>query len=202
MSAVAVTPEPVDVLLTRSFEVPLEEGDGRTVVARIVPYNEVAMVADPPQFTPYREAFLPGSVTNAENRVDAFVNVNHEQGFDKVIGFARSELLEDRQDGCWATLRVLPGAVGDKALELVREGVLGALSLEFKSLRQRRVDGVVERIRVHVNAVSLVRRGAYPSAQVMAVREDVVLADPDTLPVLDPQVAERLAGYGVKMSGV
>lgn len=199
MSAVPQTVE--DALLTRSFEVPLQEGDGRNIVARIVPYNEVTTVADPPSFELYREAFLPGSVTNAENRVDAYVNVDHEQGFDRVIGFARSELLEDRPDGCWATLRVLPGDVGDKALELVREGVLGALSLEFKSLRQRRtVEGVVQRIRVHVNRVSLVRRGAYPSAQVMAVREapvvDVGLSRP-----LDPGLAERLAGHGVRLFG-
>lgn len=185
------------LLMQRTFSTALQEGDGRTIVARIVPYGEVATVVDPPSRDAYRESFVAGSVTNAENRVDAYVNVDHERGFDKVIGFARSELLEDRADGCWATLRVLPGEVGDKALALVREGVLGALSLEFKALRSRLVDGVVQRLRVHVHGVSLVRRGAYPSAQVMAVRAEPVFDAADIPTTLDPQVAATLARFGV-----
>src|SRR5262245_15377041 len=89
------------VTLVRRFELPLADSwDGRTLDVRVVPYDTPATVADPPDWAPYREAFLRGAfdkqlTTPGRDRV--WMNVEHEQGFRGAIG--RSLRFDDRQDG-------------------------------------------------------------------------------------------------------
>jgi HK97 family phage prohead protease len=159
--------------LTRVFEAPLQDGwDGRTLETRIAPYNVAAEVADPPWFHPYREMFLPGAFerqVKAPDRVKVFLNFEHEQGLRGIVGHGLS--LNDRDDGLYGSFRVHENQDGDKALQLINEGLLTGLSLEFRPQRSRRVDGVVQRIRAHIDNVSLCRDPAYSEAQVLAVRE-------------------------------
>lgn len=160
---------------TREFPVEFAAvGDGRTIDARIVPYNISARVSDPPDFTPYEEAFVPGAFErqlNAPNRVNIWLNFEHEQGIRGVIGHGVE--LQERADGLYGSFRVHDNPDGDKALSLVREGLLTGLSLEFASLRSRVVDGVTQRVRAHIDKVALCRaeKAAYEGAAVLALRE-------------------------------
>jgi HK97 family phage prohead protease len=157
--------------LIREVSVDLEaEGDGRTLISRLVPYNEIATVSD--GGAPYQEMFLPGafkSQMRAAHRIKAFLNFRHRQGFEDQIGYAKS--VEDREDGLHGHLRVLDGPQGDKALALLEAGVLDKLSVEFQPLKDRIVNGVVQRVSARLVGVGLVPEGSYPSAAVLAVRE-------------------------------
>jgi HK97 family phage prohead protease len=160
--------------LVRSFELPLADSwDGRTLDVRIVPYNRSAVVSDPPDFRPYQEMFMPGAferqLTTA-GRDKVLLNFEHEQGIRGVVG--HSLRFADSGDELIASFGVHENSDGDKALLMVREGLLTGLSLEFAALSSRRVGGVVQRLRAQLDKVSLCRYPAYPDAQVLAVRQE------------------------------
>jgi len=155
------------------------EGDGRTIEARIVPYNTPTEVVDLPEHggtgVPYVERWLPGAFekqANAANRVEVYLNFEHEDGLRGIVGHGVA--LHEADDALYGTFRVHPGADGDKALHMVNEGLLTGLSIEAIPTRTRRtVDGIVERVKARLDKVSLCRGGrvAYQDAQVLAVRE-------------------------------
>jgi HK97 family phage prohead protease len=182
-------------------EVPLEvaDGDGRTIEARIIPYGETATICDPPEYVTQQERFAPGAFSkqiNAAHRVRVWLSTLHEQGLRGIIG--HGETLEDRDDGVYASFRVHENADGDKALMMVREGLLPSMSVEFIDLQPTPArNGIVERVRCHLDRVSLVPIGAYSGAQVLALREP-----PIVLPRLSPlndELAASLAGRGFKL---
>jgi len=182
--------------IVREFPVELAEGDGRTIDLRVVPYNTVARVADPPSWEPYDEMWMPGAFAGqlqAANRVEVFLNFEHQQGLQGIIGHGAE--LRDTPAGLEGTFRVHDNADGEKALSLVREGLLRGVSLEAKPMRSTREGGVVQRLKAHLDKVSLVRTGrpAYKDAMVLAVRT----RPPEPVPVFDPDLAARLARVGV-----
>lgn len=172
-------------------------GDGRTLIARIVPYGVTARVADPPDYLPYDECFEKGAFdrqVNAANRVGVFLNFRHRQGLGDIVG--RGVKLEERPDGLHGEFRLLAHSDGEKARELIEAGDLNELSLEFRPVRQRVVDGVVHRVKVILDAVALTPTGSYPGAEVLALREeaDIEFPPPDPLE-FDPELAARLARF-------
>lgn len=178
-------------IFVREFPVEFAEtGDGRTIDARIVPYNVPARVADPPDFTPYEETFLPGAFerqTRAADRVKIWLNFEHEQGIRGIVGHGIE--LHDRADGLYGSFRVHDNPDGEKALALVREGLLTGLSLEFAALRSRVVEGVTQRLRAHIDKVSLCRTPAFADARVLALREAQEEADAEA-PAEEPPAEE------------
>ncbi len=187
--------------LRREFPVELAEGDGRTIEATIVPYNTPAVVADPPDFKAYREEWLPGAFekqTTAVDRVKVWLNFEHNQGLAGVIGHGVT--LEERGTSLHGVFRVHNNSDGDKALELVREGLLTGMSLEAIALRSRTTAaGVTQRLRAHLDGVALCRFPAYKDAQVLAVREEPVAVARafEPVPGMDEQTVARLAALGV-----
>ncbi len=198
--------------LRREVSVEVAEGDGRTLVARLVPYNEVANVND--GGGPYQEMFLPGAFnaqTRAANRIKAFLNFRHSQAFGDQIGHATK--IDDLADGLHGEMYVKPGPHGDDALHFVREGVLNKLSIEFQPLKDKIVDGVVHRVSARLLGVALVPEGAYSGAEVIAVREgeelpEELVQSEDDAPVttreavspvspLSPEVMEILERVGI-----
>jgi HK97 family phage prohead protease len=183
------------------------EGDGRTIEARIVPYNTSTQVVDDPKHggtgVPYIERWLPGAFdkqTNAANRVKVWLNVEHEPGFRAVVGHGVA--LRSDPDALYGTFRVEPGLDGDKALHMVNEGVLTGLSVEAIPTRSRKtVDGIIERVRAVLDKVSLVRDGlaAYEGAQVLAVRE---APDPEPEPDEPEPVPEPDPGRAAEVDAV
>lgn len=151
-------------------------GDGRTLHTRIIPWNTPAQVSDPPHYRPYRESWSPGAFDkqlNAANRVDVLMNFEHEQGIGGVVG--RGIQLSNEPDGLHGVFRMLGGSDGDKALELVNEGVLTGLSVEAVVRNSRPdKDGLVVRTEGRLVNVALCRtsRAAFKDAQVLAVRQE------------------------------
>jgi Escherichia/Staphylococcus phage prohead protease len=161
-------------VIRREFPAVLEPtGDGRTLDLRIVPYNTVARVSD--GGPAYDEMWMPGSFEkqlNAANRV--LVNVEHEKGFGGVVG--RGAEFRDSDEGFDGSFRLLAGPDGDKALELVTDGVLTGVSLEAVALKsERTAEGVVKRVKARLLNIALCRFPAFKEAQVLAVRESAVL---------------------------
>jgi len=136
---------------------------------RIVPFNTPTQVSDfgGPAYT---ETWLPGAFekqTKAANRV--WLNFEHEAGLGGIVGHG-VELVE-RDDALYGTFRAHENADGDKALQLVNEGLLPGVSLEAIPLRSQQRNGIVERVRARLDKVSLCRFPAFDQARVLAVRE-------------------------------
>lgn len=160
------------------FTVP-EDDDGRTVVGRIVPYNEIADVVemnDEGELVKYRETFPPVSLTKmmqgAHARGDDYsfmrFTLDHEDDFGHRIGFAKS--VESRDDGAWAWLRLYESDDLPKVRSMLTESHTG-LSVEFVATRSRtRDDGVVERLGVHIGTVTATPQPMYAGAKIMALR--------------------------------
>lgn len=149
------------------------DGDGRTVVGRIVPYNEVVEFVDPwDGMKVKRERFVPGafakqSSPGAWSRVR--LSHEHDEGFENNIGYGRS--IEDRDDGAYASFRLYETDAA-KAREMI-EHSHGGLSLEFEPRGRDKedTDGVIVRDSVHVRRVGITNDPAYRGAKVLAVRE-------------------------------
>jgi HK97 family phage prohead protease len=129
---------------------------------------------------------------NAANRV--LMNFEHQPGVGGVVG--RGVEFRDSDEGFEGSFRMLSQQDADKALELVNEGVLTGVSLEAKPLKSIREDGVVKRVKAHLDNIALCREPAFEGAQVLAVRE----APPEELePVtveLNSDVDARLERLG------
>lgn len=187
-------------LLHREFAAEISASDGRTVDVRIVPYGETAIAADggagQARGIPYEEEFVAGVFNHqlrAANRVLA--NFEHQPGIGGVVGHGIA--LREESDGFYGSFRLHETNDGDKALTLVREGVLDGVSLEFAPVKSTRTRaGVVQRQKAHLDSIALCRNPAYKSAKVLAVREEILL-DEDLLPnAPDPEVLERLERLG------
>lgn len=184
--------EPREMLL-REFPVEVSEGgDGRTLEARIVPYNTPTQVVDRVENggtgVPYMESWAPGAFdrqSSAINRVKVWLNFEHERGLRGIVGHGVE--LDSRDDALYGTFRVHDNSDGNKALQMVRDGLLTGISLEALPLRTRRTaEGIVERVRAHLEKVSLCRVGAYSDAAVLALREEPPPEDDEPEPAPEP----------------
>jgi len=160
--------------IERRYAGPVEVGDGRTIVGLCAPYDRVATVSD--GGLPYQEVIRNGAFrrsTKAPHRT--LLNYEHRTDLGNVIGPA-TELVE-RDDGLYGTFRVLPGALGDHALEVIRSGACTGLSVSAALHPQgsRLVDGVVERNLLILDHVAVTASPAYDGAEVIALRSGQVL---------------------------
>lgn len=186
-------------MLKREFVAELAEAsDGRTLEGLCVPYNQPADVADitPQGVRAYREMFVKGAFQRAVKApFRVWLNFEHNEGFNNVLGSGVE--FEERDDGLYGKLKIDEGPEGDKALRMYRQKILESLSVEFKPMtRDKKIDGVVVRDNVHLNAVALCRQGAYDGAKVLAVRqqEPVRFERPKDLP---EDVVEKLRRHGI-----
>jgi HK97 family phage prohead protease len=199
------------VTLARSFESVDIEADGRNVFLRCVPYDTRAQVSDPPSYLPYEEEFARGafaSAARAPNRT--LLEFEHfHPGLSGILGHGVE--LEEKDDALYGRFRVTKHPDGDKALELIHEGVLRAASVFFDPIKTARTaEGVLRRLKVRLDRVALCRVGSYPTAEVLAVRSGIVTVDDDeeddTPPVVtastlpfDPDLARDLAERGIRV---
>lgn len=198
----AVTDGPETII--RTFAAEMSAGEGRTIDVRVVPYGERITHNDGlggvPKGVPYQEEWIPGAFAGQEraaNRV--LVNFEHQEGLAGVIGHGTA--LLERSDGLYGSFRMHETPDGDKALMLVREGVLGGVSLEAKGRKSYRTrDGVIQRVKAHLVNIALCRSPAYTGAVVLAVREEAEIVDEEFLPVqLDPELIERCRSLGIAL---
>lgn len=189
-------------VLHRTFEATAVEVEGRTVDVRVVPFGEIARVADPPDYRPYDEQWMPGVFDhqlNAANRVHA--NYEHGTGILNIVGHGL-KLRSEPGDGYHLSVKMHDTSGGDTALELLRDGALPGVSLEARAVKSiRSAAGVVQRVKANLVGVAFCRNPAFAGAQVLAVRQEPeVILDADLLPTdLDPETVERCRRLGVAL---
>jgi HK97 family phage prohead protease len=191
-------------VLLRSFDAPIEV-EGRTVDVRVVPFGEVARVADPPRWEEYDEEWMPGCFDhqlNAANRIHA--NYEHMEGPANIVGHGIT--LRSESDGYHVTAKIHRSNAGDATLELLRDGALPSVSLEARAVRNVRTEaGVTQRVKAHLRGFAFCRQGAFAGAQVLAVRnqdddEPEVTIDAAYMPVdMDPELVERCRRLGIAL---
>jgi HK97 family phage prohead protease len=157
----------------------------RIIDMRIVPWDTTAMTAEGP------ERFARGAFRGT-NAADVSVEAIGPHGVEpgvRLVG--RGESIEERDDGAYLSARISRTAAGDELLQLVSDGVYRRVSVVFAPLRSRSLGGVAERQLVDLRRVGIVERGAYPAAEVLAVRSQEGAAamserEPEPTPVPDP----------------
>lgn len=166
------------VELFRDFVGALElddDGDGRTIYGCAVPYDTPTLVADRDAGIPYMETWKRGAfraVVRDPSRV--MLTFGHAADvLSNQIGGAVK--LTETERGLETVFRALPGPDGDKALELIRAGLVRGLSVHAVIPRtgtRTKPDGTVERTLVaKLPHVALVAEAAYAGAAVTAVRD-------------------------------
>jgi phage head maturation protease len=188
-------------VLVREFVATDLEVTGRTVDVRLVPFGEVARVADPPDWKPYDEEWMAGAFDhqlNAANRIHA--KYGHSQSVIDVVGHGIT-LRSVPGDGYHVTTKIHETLQGETTLELLRDGALPCVSLEARPVKSiRTAAGVVQRFKAHLTGFAFCRQGAFAGAQVLAMREapDEIVMDEDLLPVsIDPELVERCRRLGI-----
>ena len=199
-----VTERPERAVLVREFQAADLAVEGRTVDVRLVPFGEVARVADPPRWEPYDEEWLPGVFdhqANAANRIHA--KYGHSEHVIDVVGHGMT--LRAERDGYHVSTKIHQTPQGDTTLELLRDGALPSVSLEARPVRSiRSSGGVVQRVKAHLTGFAFCRQGAFAGAQVLAIREaeleNEITFDEEMLPVVpDPELIERCRRLGIRL---
>jgi phage head maturation protease len=171
------------VSLYREIAQPLEMVDRNTLEGQLVPWGVTATVTDlapDGRFERYKERFERGAfdpqLTAGDEGVIRKVELRdqHEGGLGK-MGWALA--LEDRPDGFWGRFRVREANVRDVA-QMYEDGING-LSMSFHPLPRggTRIDGpdgpeqIRTRVRAYLEHAALVATPAYPTARVLALRD-------------------------------
>jgi HK97 family phage prohead protease len=137
-----------------------EDGDGRTLEGRLVPYGETVEVEGE------RESFAPGVFRDA-----APEGVVLLWQHDTANPIGRATALRDEADGFHGTFRLGDTPLARDAYALARDGIVGGLSVGFLPEQSRRTrGGVREHTRGTLLETSLVTFPAYAGAGVTATR--------------------------------
>lgn len=192
--------------LVREFVAADLEVTGRTVDVRLVPFGEVARVADPPDWRVYEEEWMPGVFDhqlNAASRVHA--KYGHSESVMDVVGHGIT-IRSVANDGYHISTKIHQTVQGETALELLRDGALPCVSLEARPKPKgsiRTAAGVVQRMKADLFGFAFCRQGAFAGAQVLAIREDIMdefVWDEELLPVeLNPEIVERCRRLGIAL---
>lgn len=169
-------------ILRRSWAPHLDleiRGDGRTVYGLAVPFDTPATIYERGQS--YDEVFRMGSFarTIAERGDRVKFLLNHDR---QTLPLGKATMLREDPAGLIGEFRVSATDAGDQALELIRDGVLDALSVGFAPTPKgtRGIPGrdpIVERIDVKLMEVSAVAFPAYEGAVIGGVRSEDAEAD-------------------------
>lgn len=151
----------------RSFPTAVEFNEGR-LLARLVPYDAVAKVADlnpDGRIEQYTEGFRKGAfdrqVLTTEPGVLQRVLLTHEHGGDRLGPLVG---LEERDDGLYGEFKVFPSRRDD--VVMMSDVGIREMSVEFLDRKGGTVveDGVRWRTDVHLHGAALVAQGAYGAA--------------------------------------
>ena len=160
-------------ILQRAYDVELQVRDddtGRTLVGLAVPYGVPARIGS------YTETFMRGAFADAATHPLTAFHPKH--GSELPIGV--SVELRDEPDGLHGAWHVSATELGDQVLSLAADKVPLALSIGFiEGRNQWSPDrSHVDRLTATLDHVAVVGRGAYPGAEVLAVRDVQPLSAP------------------------
>ena len=162
-------------------------GDGRTVYGLAVPFDSPTPIHD--RSGRYDEVFRMGAFANTIRERGDRVKflANHDR---QTLPLGKAVMLREDPAGLIGEFRVSATPAGDAALELIRDGVLDALSIGFaplQSIGREGRDPVVERTEVKLMEVSAVAFPAYEGAVIAGVRSED--SEPDQLDEPDQLIA-------------
>jgi len=143
-----------------------ENGEGRIVFGRIVPYGQVATVND--GAGPYREMFAPGAFKRSiEQRTHKIkLLINHDR---TKLPVGRALSIQDRPDGAYGEFLVSRNQL--HLLDDVEDEIVDSFSVRFRGIAGKRRDGVMVRTEAALGEeVSLVGFPAYTDADIGGVR--------------------------------
>lgn len=174
----------------RAFPSRVERTGERQLSGRLVPYNQIAEVADPKPgggWDIYKEGFRSGAFSPQaganERRIIAKIGLVHVHDESTLPGHNRAGLgylgpfaeLHEEPDGLYGNVAVLRSKASD--LEDLLEAGINELSVEFRLPRANHTevdgDGVRWRVRAHLDQVALEAKGAYTQAEVLAFRSEM-----------------------------
>lgn len=151
-------------LETREFAVEYRESDDTGYLEGIaVPWDETTTIGGV-----FDERFERGSV---ETEGTVWLYRDHKHPIGELIE------SEDRDEGFWVRAKVALSDLAIETRDLLREGVLRALSIGFVPVTSRDESGVVVRTKVRLREVSVVARPAYAGATITNVRSETSAAD-------------------------
>jgi HK97 family phage prohead protease len=151
----------------RSYLADLEvRSEHREIVGLAVPYNAPTMIGS------YTETFMRGAFADAGTHP---LTASHPRdGGELPIGVSTE--LREANDGLHGIWKVSRTNLGDEVLELVADGALTGLSIGFVPLpggdRWSHNRTKVERLRAELDHVGVVRRPAYDTARIAAIRAE------------------------------
>jgi len=168
--------------LSRDYVADIEirsDGTGRTVHGIVVPYGQVARVSD--GGAPYSEMFAPGAFArDLLARAGNYAGVKLLYQHDSHNPIGRAIDLREDASGLYGAFRISNVDEGNRALELLRDGVLDSFSVGFRPMEHDKREGVTVRTRAALRETSLVTFPAYVGAMISGVRslsgDDAVLA--------------------------
>jgi HK97 family phage prohead protease len=154
-----------------------DDGDGRTLVGPVVPWNVEARVLDRGRLVV--ETFERGALAGADPARVPLTATHPRDAGTLPIGVTVE--LEERADAAWGAWRVSDTALGNEVLALAADGVPLGLSVGFAEVAggsrwspdRRRVT----RTRATLDHVAIVRVPAYQGAEVVGVREAAARAE-------------------------
>jgi HK97 family phage prohead protease len=195
-------------ILVRTFVVQAHAGDGRTINVRVVPFNEVADVADPPDFRPYKEQFMPGAFARNEPHAHRIRLRSDHAALDENGGRKSGTLgivgtgvkLTETADGYEGEFKFLDTQEALTARELVLNGGYDGVSAEFLPIRSKRTsDGIVQRQVAHLDSVALATGPAYSTASILSLREEQIVDEEMLPPPPNLAIVERCAELGIDL---
>jgi HK97 family phage prohead protease len=148
-----------------------DDGDGRTLIGPLLPWNTPAQVVDRGRLVV--ETFQRGALDGTDPRTVPLTATHPKDAGTLPIGVTVE--LEDRADASWGAWHVSDTHLGNEVLVLARDGVPLGLSVGFAEVpggsRWNADRTRVTRTRATLDHVAVVRVPAYAGAGVVGVRE-------------------------------
>jgi hypothetical protein len=182
-----------DALLERAYvldDVDVDEA-GRIATIRVVPYGVPRLLRDQLDMPerglstqPYREGWRVGAfrrAIRAPHRVPFVVGIaeGHEaRRRDPFADVGRARALVEREDALYADVIIDRSPFGDATLAKIDSGQwrgisVGSVALAYVDDGDPHHGGIRWRTRAHLDHILLTEHNAFPTAEVMALREAV-----------------------------
>lgn len=152
--------------------------DERVVSGMLVPWDVVIQINASPGWECFKRGALDETLADTSRRVPLMLGHPRASDYERVAGYLISH--QSRRDGHWGTFKILRSSVGDDAWEMINERVVLGLSVggwgDPASDVRRAEPGtrrmVLERSKMAIDHVGLVRRPAFEQARVLVPGEE------------------------------
>ena len=131
--------------------------EGRKLTGTVLRYGEVS--------PSHKERFAPGSIRMAG---PVHLDLSHDR--ERVVAYQPGGGLElvDGDASLELTAELPPIPAADRVLDEIRTGKVTGLSVEFRAVKERRVDGVRVIEEAELSGVAIVARPSYQGSRVEA----------------------------------